>query len=367
MPVDTPPSSPAPRFGIAVLRDDRSIEVRYTESTPVWESHIKTKTYQVEEGDKWIVKTETTKYKVRRYQTKVATETRPVGQYRVYIGGRMLDEKALAEVLKKPRRIAFLEGVEPNEFYLDLLKDDSVVVTLRGLTELEQKAMPAAPARNVKDSTPRLHDSRATRGRWWERLSLVPEDAPPVGDRFKGLQTIQIDPGAGLLYVRVGQGANVARQAWAGPRLISNIYEITWFGHNDQDKPKGAAKLCFEVGGRGTDSRETFLSVADVASSPRLVLTTDPSKANAWKISAEHTNSETDKWDQEWYEDQTAGYVEVADIPNVRLWLTLSDEPIMQKPLVGAKSRETVEYRAITVSREKKSLFRYTRGWTVPN
>lgn len=89
---------------------------------------------------------EQTAYKVRRYEARPVTEKRGPGKFRVFTGGGELDEKARGALLKQARPVVFVEGdSRPDLTYLNLLKDDTVVVVLSPPVASEAKAEPATP------------------------------------------------------------------------------------------------------------------------------------------------------------------------------------------------------------------------------
>ena len=69
----------------------------------------------------------------------------------------------------------------------------------------------------------------------------------------------------------------------------------------------------------------------------------------------------TDETDAE----NTIGYIRLAGVPDVELWLTLSPKPILQSQrgwLPGGKT-ETLECRVLTVGPKKEYQFHYHRQW----
>ena len=177
VPITEASKTPPPQFGIAVMTEKGGIEIRYTESVSVWQPRQRSKTFQVQDGGKWKSVSETTAYKLRLHETKQAVETRTTGEYRVFRNGAELDEKTRADLLKQPRRVVFLESGQlnwPDEFYLDLLAEDTLVVLLNVLktpeVKVDQEKLPPATATPPAAAPPR--ELRLDGRYWQERLWL---------------------------------------------------------------------------------------------------------------------------------------------------------------------------------------------------
>ena len=280
-----------------MLNEKGEIEVRYTESVAVWEPHQRMKTFQVRDGDNWRSVSETTAYKVRIHQTKAATESRPAGHYRVFRNGTELDEKTRNELLKQPRRVVFLESRQsgansPNEFYLDLLANDTLVVLLDILKTPEVKAEPAKlPSLPASRPPMSPEEQTGSDGIYWpERLSLVVNEAAAPGHASKRLEPM-LDPQLDVLYVLWRKRPDVAQSGWGGPQLVGQDSELTWFGHRTGDRPGKPATISFGVNeyepGKAERRVPRYLSVINVKTKPELTLTKDRDKASLWSLSAE--------------------------------------------------------------------------------
>jgi hypothetical protein len=372
VPITTPPNWPPPQFGIAVISEKGGIEIRYAESVAVWQTRQRMKTFQVRDGEKWKSVSETTAYKVRLHETKPATETRAAEQYRVFRNGTELDEKTRTDLLKQPRRVVFLEsrqfGVNwPSELYLDLLAKDTLVVLLDILKTPEVKADPEKlPPVAVKVPAVPLPEHRSPDGRYWrESLWLVSDDPSGAGQTSSGLLPIP-DSDLNVVYVRWRKRPDVVQKGWGGPQLAGREGELTWFGNRTGDGPRGAARIAFGVYGKAATSVQYFLSVVNATTKPQLVLTEDPDKASLWSLTAEKTWSRKGTPDDGPDSEHTVGYIQVAGVPGVQLWLSLLPEPILQTRRDGLRGekKETIECRLLTISPKKECRFQYVRDWS---
>lgn len=329
---NAPPELIAPQFGVAVITKKREVEIRYVESVAVT----------------------TDKGTARRMETKPAMVKRDNLSYGVFKDGKELDETARESLLKEPRRVVFVIGRGlDDEYYLDLLKENAIVVFL-------DESEATTPRQDLGNENVIL---RGGRGNWWELLSLSQKDASIVSSHRSD---IEFDGGRGLAYVAGRSG--VVPKGWNSPQLVSEKYEIGWFGGNT-----GAAQLYFRGGqkepGRPDTRQSWFLTVADADKNPRVVFTTKANTACSWSISSERTKIFDDKNDQEYYEVHTVGYIRAVGVGNKNLYLKLADGPDLaaRMPVTGGHHRYAFGYRPFAVGPKKECLFHYARGWTENN
>ena len=410
------PGCTPPRFGIAVMDARGGIEIRYSESVASWEPRRGTRLPHFREGDKGPVEPEATTYAVRVQETKLALETRAGDQFSVFRNSAELGAKACAELLTQPRRVVFMEATRPgspawpDEFYLDLLSEQTVVVLLTPLTTPEIAVDPtkdrrvnicrivafrsakAAFFRGAKGDTyfcagPKPPLASKLPGASAGPAEVSPPAAKPLaapppgragrGDRYRWEESLAVvrDAGRGpnvlllllhdshleavYVYFR-GRPDVTPKEGWRGPQLIrSGDGELTWFGHHGSDDTRGSARISFGP---------YYLSIVDATTAPQLVLTADADKASFWSLATEKTLSRDP--DDESHEERSTGYIQATGVPGVRLWLAISSRPILQTQLqmVGRDMKDaTVECRLLTVSPKKECLFEYVRGWATPN
>lgn len=374
VPVATPPQIAPPQFGVAVLNDKGEIEVRYTESVAVWKPHGSTKTFTVRDGGQLKSVTETTAYQIRLHETKAATESRAAGHYRVFRNGAELDEKTRTELLKQPRRVVFLESQQfrvvdrPNEFYMDLLADDTLVVLLDILQTPEVKVEPEKQQPTPADD-PSLRPYQkqiGPDGRYWtEHLCLLPDDEVGGGQTSNGLRPM-FDPDMNGLYVRWRKRPDVAPRGWGGPQLLGQDSELTWFGHRTGDGPREALRISFGTSSFGGTRVPHYLSVVNARTKPELTFTKLRDGASLWSLIAEKAwiDKSRDTSDESDAENMI-GYIRLESVPDVELWLSLSPQPILQTRPTGLRVErtETVECRVLTISPKKEYRFHYERQW----
>jgi hypothetical protein len=377
VPIMAPPTWLSPRFGVATISGDK-IEVRYAESVAVWQPRKRTKTFQIRDGERWKSVSETTAYQVRLYETKPAIETRAAGHYRVFRNGTELDEKTRTELLNQPRRVVFLEsrqfGVNwPNEFFLDLLAKDTLVVFLDTLSTPEVRVEPEktpsvieAPPVAAAPPVPLPEGRRSPDGRYWrEALWLQPDRKVDVDQASDGLVPMP-DPDLHVVYVIWSKHPEIIEKGWSGPQLARYGGELAWFGNRTGDGPKGAARIAFNVHGKAATSVPYFLSVIEIKTKPQLVLTENSDKASLWSLDVEKSWSNRGDFKDGPDSEHTVGYIKLAGVPDMQLWLSLSPEPILQTQRDGLRGekRETIECRLLTISPNKKCRFQYVRQWS---
>jgi hypothetical protein len=381
VPLTAPPESPPPQFGIAMINEKSGIDIRYAESATVWNSFGTLRLVQVREGDISKIAKETTIHKVRQHQVTPAVETRDAGHYRVFRKGAVLDEKTRVELLKQPRRVVFLESALfavrwPDEFYLDLLADDTLVVLLDVLKTPEVKVDAAhwPPASLNRSAVPPPREPPGPDGRYWrESLWLAPNGATEVGHHPSGLLLPEPDPDLGIVLFMLRKRPDIIRKGWIGPQPNGRIGELTWFGHRTTERPGKAARISFGVHESKPGTIGTvpyFLAVVNANTKPQLVLTADQEAANLWNLTAEKTwVREPERGDDDNYtSEHTVGYIQAAGIPGAPLWLALSPKPILQTYRDGIRGNtETSECSLLTISPKKESLFYYVRDWSERN
>ena len=160
-------------------------------------------------------------------------------------------------------------------------------------------------------------------------------------------------------------------RGWNPPILGSDAYELTWFGHHQGATHTGKIRLQVGPAERGKlDTRPAFyLTIVDADKNPQVELTTDEDEACTWSISSEKAKSYTDKIDNEYYEEHTAGYIRTVDVADGKLFLKLaSGPPLHARTLVtDGHRRYPFEYQVFSVSKKKECMFHYARGWTETN
>jgi hypothetical protein len=195
-------------------------------------------------------------------------------------------------------------------------------------------------------------------GRYWQEiLSLMPNDAVGTGQTPNGLRPM-LDPDLNVLYVVWRKRPDVAQSGWRGPQLMGQGSELTWFGHRTGAGPREAARISFEQNGV-----PHYLSVVNARTKPELTLTDERDKASLWSLTSEKawirkSRDTSDESDSE----NTIGYIRLAGLPDVELWLSLSPKPILQTRRDGERT-ETLEYRVLTISAKKEYRFHYERQW----
>jgi hypothetical protein len=151
--------------------------------------------------------------------------------------------------------------------------------------------------------------------------------------------------------------------------LAADFADLTWFGPRTSDSPRGAARISFSSDWQAAMRAPLFLSVANATTGPRLLLTRDAQKAALWSFAAEEPwfhQSEGDRHDgsgAEW----ANGYIQLADVPDAHLWLSISPQPILQTRVWhGPQGEQTtaIECHVMTVSPKKELLLRYARHWS---
>ena len=126
--------------------------------------------------------------------------------------------------------------------------------------------------------------------------------------------------------------------------------DLTWSGHTKR-YPEWPAAIGFDVSqpvGLDPDKKaKYFLAVADAATSPRLMVTTDEKQASQWTMEVVQSKSGnySDPREERW------GYIRAADILEREAWLTLAPD--------GANDGRFNQ--PLALSFKKDALFLYVR------
>lgn len=362
------PDTPPPQFGIAVIRDG-TLEIKFSESVPVW-SDLTLTTTRVVDGK---TVSEDTEFKQCRHDAKPATASWPAKQYYVYKNGQALSISDQNQFLAQPTRVVFMEGW-PDEFFLSLLKPDTIVVAVlpqrvkaSGKNEQESKTespLPAAnpsPAPNPQPEAAPETNKSGKNERWYRELLFLVVSGANVGeDNGGGLERIQLDLRNMAAYVSLSRRI-AAPQGWSKFPLDSDGCDLSW-GGNYGEAPSLPAPIRFDVThykrGQPPTTATLYLALADRDKAPHPVLTTDPKQAANWNLEIiDRAKTGTENADREY-----AGYVYTDDIPNHRYWLDLSATPILTAEAgIYPGPRMFTDNRLLTLSEKKNRVFRYVR------
>lgn len=359
------PDTPPPQFGIAVIRDGM-LEIKYSESVPVW-SDLTLTTSRVVDGK--TVK-EDKEFKQCRHDAKPVTASWPINQYYLYRNGQAIGIADHNQLLAQPTRVVFIEGGAPDEFFLSLLNANTIVIAVdprriakqtSGNAEQEPKAESPSAAPNPEPETAPEANKSGKNQRWYRELLFFVATGANVGeDNGHGLRKIQLDLRNGVAYVSLGR-AVTAPQGWNKFPLDNDEYDLSWGGHFGE-VPSLPAPIRLDAThykhGQPPTKTTLYFALADRDKAPRLTLTTDPKQAAYWNLEIiDRAKTGTENADREY-----AGYVYTDDIPNHRYWFDFSTTPLLTSELVmNPEPRVYTDNRLLTLSDKKNRVFRYVR------
>jgi hypothetical protein len=365
------PKESPPMFGIAVIRDGK-LELQYNDAAAVKED-VSTISTRFVDG-KTIA--EQTDYKQTRHAAKPVTASWDVADYpvwfRVFRNGECLEAEAATAALRRPARVVFMERTLPDEFYLNLLAKDALVICVSPQKEpvnREKNAAgtPAKPAEPAKTEPPKIEAVPKTEppesGPWTEDLFYRGAGGLNIGrsvDDLQGLSKLGIDTVQEFCFVFLQKRPDI-KTGWNKLQLSRDQYRLTWGGHKGKD-PRWPAPIRLDAVHYCDNAPQVdatyYLAASDATTSPRLVLVREESNANKWDMEIiEQGSKGLDKTDEP--NHQIAGYIRPTDVGERKLWLSLATQKILYaEPTLNPAPREVEEFRELTLSDKQDTAFR---------